>query len=114
MTPSRRLLAYMGRYRGAFLFGFVCIVATTAITLAGPWVLKYAIDDLTGGVTAAKLRLYARAILGLAAVRRALRFLHRPIIIGAPRVIEFHLRHAFFPRHRMVEPADLHRDRTAH
>ena len=65
MSPSRRLLAYVGRYRGAFLFGFVCIVATSAITLAGPWILKYAIDDLTrSGVTGAKLRLYGGAILG--------------------------------------------------
>ena len=69
MSPSRRLLAYVGRYRGAFFFGFVCIVATSAITLAGPWVLKYAIDDLTrSGLTGAKLGLYGGAILGLAAV----------------------------------------------
>ncbi|HKC55076.1 MAG TPA: ABC transporter ATP-binding protein, partial [Vicinamibacterales bacterium] len=112
MTPSRRLLAYMGRYRGAFLFGFVCIVATTAITLAGPWVLKYAIDDLTGGVTAAKLRLYAGAILGLAAVGGVFRFLQRRIIIGASRDIEFDLRNDFFARLQLFEPAYFHRNRT--
>ena len=36
----------MTRYRHSFLLGFVCVVITTAISLAGPWVLKYAIDDL--------------------------------------------------------------------
>src|SRR5258705_4471626 len=112
MTPSRRLLAYMGRYRGAFLLGFVCIVATTAIPLAGPWVLKYAIDDLTGGVTAAKLRLYAGAILGLAAVGGVFRFLQRRIIIGASRDIEFDLRNDFFARLQLFEPAYFHRNRT--
>ena len=112
MSPSRRLLAYVGRYRGAFLAGFICIVATTAITLASPWVLKYAIDDLTRGVTGAKLRLYAGAILGLAAVGGVFRFLQRRIIIGASRDIEFDLRNDFFARLQLFEPAYFHRNRT--
>jgi len=112
MSPSRRLLAYMARYRGAFLLGFICIVSTTAITLASPWVLKYAIDDLTRGVTAAKLRLYGGAILGLAAVGGVFRFLQRRIMIGASRDIEFDLRNDFFARLQLFEPAYFHRNRT--
>src|ERR1041385_5970619 len=112
MTPGRRLLAYVGRYRGAFLAGFLCIVATTALSLAGPWVLKYAIDDLTGGVTAAKLRFYAGAILGLTAVGGVFRFLQRRIIIGASRDIESDLRNDFFARLQLFEPAYFHRNRT--
>src|SRR5258705_9773439 len=83
MSPSRRLLAYVGRYRGAFIAGFACIVATTAISLAGPWILKYAIDDLTTGVTGAKLRVYGAPILGLAAGGGIFRVLARPLLIGA-------------------------------
>jgi len=112
MSPSSRLLAYMARYRGAFLLGFICIVSTTAITLASPWVLKYAIDDLTRGVTAAKLRLYGGAILGLAAVGGVFRFLQRRIMIGASRDIEFDLRNDFFARLQLFEPAYFHRNRT--
>jgi ABC-type multidrug transport system fused ATPase/permease subunit len=63
------------RYRGAFLVGFACIVATTALGLAGPWVLKYAIDDLTAGVTVEKLQFYGAALLGLTAVGGVFRFL---------------------------------------
>ena len=113
MSPARRLLAYVGRYRGAFLGGFLCIVATTALTLAGPWVLRYAIDDLTRtGVTAAKLRFYAGAILGLTAVGGVFRFVQRRIIIGASRDIEFDLRNDFFARLQLFEPAYFHRNRT--
>src|SRR5215208_3486893 len=112
MSPSRRLLAYVGRYRGAFLAGFGCIVATTAIALAGPWVLKYAIDDLAQGVTAEKLRLYGGAILGLAAVGGVFRFLQRRIIIGASRDIEFDLRNDFFAHLQLFEPGYFHRNRT--
>ena len=102
----------MWRYRSAFLAGFLCIVATTALTLAGPWVLKYAIDDLTRGVTAAKLRFYAGAILGLTAVGGIFRFLQRRIMIGASRDIEFDLRNDFFARLQLFEPAYFHRNRT--
>ena len=113
MSPTRRLFSYVGRYRGAFILGFFCIVATTAISLAGPWVLKYAIDDLTKtGVTAAKLRLYGGAILGLAAVGGVFRFLQRRIVIGASRDIEFDLRNDFFARLQLFEPAYFHRNRT--
>jgi ATP-binding cassette, subfamily B, multidrug efflux pump len=113
MTPTRRLLAYVGRYRTAFTLGFLCIVATTAISLAGPWVLKYAIDDLTrAGVTAAKLWFYGGAILGLAAFGGIFRFLQRRIIIGASRDIEFDLRNDFFARLQLFEPAYFHRNRT--
>jgi ATP-binding cassette subfamily B protein len=112
MTPTRRLLAYVGRYRTAFTLGFLCIVATTAISLAGPWVLRYAIDDLTSGVTAAKLRFYGGALLGLAAVGGVFRFLQRRIIIGASRDIEFDLRNDFFARLQLFEPAYFHRNRT--
>jgi ATP-binding cassette, subfamily B, multidrug efflux pump len=112
MTPTRRLLVYVGRYRTAFTLGFLCIVATTAISLAGPWVLKYAIDDLTTGVTAPKLRFYGGAILGLAAFGGIFRFFQRRIIIGASRDIEFDLRNDFFARLQLFEPAYFHRNRT--
>ena len=112
MTPTRRLLGYVRRYRGAFLAGFACIVATTALALAGPWVLKYAIDDLNAGVTAEKLRFYAAALLGLTAFGGVFRFLQRRIMIGASRDIEFDLRNDFFSRLQQFEPAYYHRNRT--
>jgi ATP-binding cassette, subfamily B, multidrug efflux pump len=112
MTPTRRLLAYVGRYRAAFTLGFLCIIATTAISLAGPWVLKYAIDDLTARVTAVKLAFYGGALLALAAVGGIFRFLQRRIIIGASRDIEFDLRNDFFARLQLFEPAYFHRNRT--
>ena len=51
----RRLLPFVVRYRRQFVLGLVCVVVTTAIQLLSPWVLKFAIDDLTAGVTRGKL-----------------------------------------------------------
>ena len=68
MSPFRRLLPYVLRYRRDFLVGLVCVVITTAIQLLSPWVLRYAIDDLTLVVTRAKLWWYAGLIVALISV----------------------------------------------
>ncbi|HEY6362295.1 MAG TPA: ABC transporter ATP-binding protein, partial [Vicinamibacterales bacterium] len=106
------LLGYVTRYRRAFLLGFACVITTTAITLAGPWVLKYAIDDLTANATAANFRFYAVALLALSAFGGVFRFLMRRIIIGASRDIEYDLRNDFFAALQRLEPSFFHRRRT--
>ncbi len=102
----------MTRYRRAFLLGLACVITTTAITLASPWVLKYAIDDLTANVTAAKVRFYALALLGLAAAGGVFRFFMRRIIIGTSRDIEYDLRNDFFAALQRLELSFFHQRRT--
>jgi len=96
MSLLVRLFPYMRRYRRRFGWGLCCLVLTTSFSLLGPWVLRYAIDDLTADVTRRKLGLYAVALLGLAVVGALFRFLMRRILVGASRGIEFDLRNAFF------------------
>jgi ATP-binding cassette subfamily B multidrug efflux pump len=99
MLPAfRRLLPFVDRYRRQLVIGLACVVVTTAIQLLSPWVLKFAIDDLTAGVTRAKLAQYAGALLGIACVGAFFRYLMRLILIGASRDIEFDIRSAFFAR----------------
>ena len=96
LPPARRLLGYLARYRRQYLVGLACGVAATAISLAGPWVLKLAIDALLRGVTAEKVRFYAFVLLALAMVGGLFRFLVRRIVIGASRGFEYDLRNDFF------------------
>jgi ATP-binding cassette subfamily B protein len=97
MPPAvGRLLPYVLRYRRAFATGLTCSLASTALALVAPWVLKHAIDDLTVSVTRARLLGYATAMLGLAVGGGALRFAMRRILIGASRHIEYDLRNDFF------------------
>ena len=99
MGPAfRRLLPFVLRYRRQFLLGLICVVITTLIQLLSPWILKYAIDDLTAGLTRGKLGLYAGLLVGVACVGAVFRFLMRRIIIGASRHIEYDIRNAFFAR----------------
>ena len=110
--PVRRLLGYVLRYRRAFVLGFACVVTTTSIGLASPWVLKYAIDDLQAGVTAEDVRFYAAALLVLAAAGGVFRFLMRRIIIGASRDIEYDLRNDFFAHLQRLPLAYFQQHRT--
>lgn len=112
MTPARRLIVHLARHRRAFLLGLACIVASTAFTLAGPWVLKSAIDDLASGVTVAKVRAYAAGLLGLAAAGGWFRYLTRRIIVGASRDFEYELRNAFFAHLLRLDLAYYQRHRT--
>ena len=72
------------------------LVLATSIQLISPWVLKYAIDDLTVGVTRGRLGIYAGLLISIAIVGGACRFLMRRIIIGASREIEYDIRNDFF------------------
>lgn len=96
MSPRKRLFTYLTRYRRAFVAGMACVVLTTALQLLSPWVLKYAIDDLTESVTLGKLRGYAGILLALAAASGVFRFLMRRVLIGASRDLEYDLRNDFF------------------
>ena len=109
---TRRLLRYLTRYRRSFLLGFLCAVMTTAISLASPWILKLAIDDLTVSVTMQKVRLYAAALLGLSLAGGTFRFLMRRIIIGASRHFEYDLRNDFFARLQTMDVAYFEKNRT--
>src|SRR5262245_36876292 len=59
-------------------------------------VLRYAVDDLTRGVTRAKLIEYSTLLLGIGVVGGLFRFLMRRILIGASRDIEYDMRNDFF------------------
>lgn len=113
MGPAfRRLLPYVLRYRRRFILGLTCVVITTAIQLLSPWVLKYAIDDITRGVTRQKLGLYAGLLVGIVLVGAVFRFLMRRILIGASRDIEYDVRNAFFARLQQMPLAYYQARRT--
>ena len=96
VSPVRRLLTYVLRYRRKFALGLVCVVITRAVALAGPAVLGVAVDDLTRGVTRGKLGAYGALLLAIGLVGGIFLFLQRRILIGASRDIEYDMRNDFF------------------
>ena len=99
MRPAfRRLLSFVLPYRRQFLTGLICVVITTSVQLLSPWILKFAVDDLSTGLTRGKLALYAGLLVGTACVGAVFRFLMRRILIAASRDVEYDVRNAFFAR----------------
>jgi ATP-binding cassette subfamily B multidrug efflux pump len=112
MSAFRRLFGYLRRYQQAFVLGLACTVATRAVTLASPKVLQYAVDDLTRGVTQAKLFEYGAALLAIGLVGGVFRFLMRRILTGASRHIEYDMRNDFFAHLEKLPPAYFQTHRT--
>src|SRR6476661_2325614 len=111
-SAVRRLLPYVSRYRRAFIIGMVCVLLTTTFQLLSPWILKYAIDDMSHGITRQKLAEYAVVLIGVSAVRGVFLFLMRRIIIGASRDIEYDIRNDFFRRLEQLPLGYYHSHRT--
>jgi ATP-binding cassette subfamily B protein len=80
--------------------------------VTAPWVLKYAIDDLTAGVTRAKLAWYASLLLAIGLVGGVFRFLMRRILVGVSRHIEYDMRNDFFAQLERLPLSYFHAHRT--
>jgi ATP-binding cassette, subfamily B, multidrug efflux pump len=106
------LFPYLRRYRRAYAVGIAAVAVTAGLSLLAPWVLQAAVDDLGRGVTSARLGAYAGALLALALVGGAARFLMRRVIIGASRDIEADVRTDFFAHLARLPLAFFDRRRT--
>jgi ATP-binding cassette subfamily B protein len=112
MLPHlRRLLPELQGHRLRLMIGLLCLVATTAFSVANPWVLRHAIDDLTQTLTRGKLWLYAGLILALVSVEGFFRYQMRMILIGISREIEYELRNRVLYRLTLLPPAYYQRNR---
>jgi ATP-binding cassette subfamily B protein len=112
VSPFRRLLRYVARYKRAFALGLACSVITTAIALLAPMVLQRAIDDLTTEVTRLKLITYAGELLAIGLVGGVFRFWTRQILIGASRDLEYDMRNDFFAHLQSLPLAYYQSNRT--
>jgi ATP-binding cassette subfamily B multidrug efflux pump len=92
----RRLLPYLDRQRRGLAWGMSCLLVRTALSIASPWVLRHAIDDLTAGVTHGKLWLYAALIMGIVVFEAFFLYLMRQVLIGISREVEFELRNDLY------------------
>jgi ATP-binding cassette, subfamily B, multidrug efflux pump len=107
-----RLIPYLKKYRYKVALGFLMIICTVIISTFSPWVLKYVVDDLTKGIAAEKLPLYAAIILGISVLEGFFRFWMRRILIGVSRLIEYDLRNDFLAHVQNLSLSFLHTKST--
>ena len=112
VTPVRRLLPYVRRYRREYLLGFASLVLCSTMFAVSPLVLQYAIDDLYTGVTRSKLAFYAAVVMIIAGVAGYFRYQMRRIIISASRGFEYDLRNDFFAHLERLPMSFFQQNRT--
>jgi ATP-binding cassette subfamily B multidrug efflux pump len=98
----RGLLPYLRRHRRRLTVGLFCLLATTALSVASPWVLRYAVDDLAVSLTRGKLYLFSATIVGLVLCEGGFRYHMRMILISISREIEYELRGDLFRRFTLL------------
>ena len=108
----RRLLPYLKRHRGPLLVGLLCLLVRTVFSVASPWVLRYAVDDLTLGVTRDKLLAYAGILVGVVTAEGFFLYQMRMILIGVSREIEYELRGDLFAHLTRLSARYYHSMRT--
>ncbi len=97
MKELRTILPYFRPYRAGVAFGLVLVVISNLFTVAAPYLVKLAIDDLSDPtLTAARVGVYALLIVGVALVGGAAKFGMRQLLNGLSRRIECDLRDDFF------------------
>jgi ATP-binding cassette subfamily B protein len=112
MKSLRRLLPYVRHHRRALAWGLLSLLATTALSVASPWVLRHAVDDLTRSLTRSKLLLYSGLIVAVVLVEGVFRYFMRLVLISTSRQIEYELRDDLFAHLTRLSVAYYHRHRV--
>ena len=90
------LKPYLLRYKKLWIAGIFAVAFTNIFMLAGPWILRLAINDLEKDVTMSRLSIYAGAIILVILISAAFRFMMRQTMIVASRKVEYDFRNDFF------------------
>jgi ATP-binding cassette subfamily B multidrug efflux pump len=112
VSPTRRLWAYIVRYRWRYAAGVVCLAAATGLSLGIPWTVKAAIDGLGRGQGGHALAGHAGTILLLAGAHGVFRLGSRLAMIGAGQRVEHDVRRDLYAHLQKLPPAFYHRHLT--
>jgi ATP-binding cassette, subfamily B, multidrug efflux pump len=99
-------------YRLSYAAGLAWLIATNALALGIPWLLRGAVHDLTTGTSASRLAAWAGGMIGLAVVQAWARTISRLLILGSSRKIAFDVREAFFAKLLAMDATFYDRQRT--
>ncbi len=113
MSHLRTVLPYFRPYGTEMLLGIVLVIVSNAFAVAGPWVLRLAIDALESPDIGRRLIAgYAGVVVGLSLLGGAARFGMRQLMNGVSRRVECDLRTDFFRHLLRLDATFYGRERT--
>ena len=104
MRSLRTLLPYFRPYRVGLAIGLVLVVLSNLFTVAGPYVLKIAIDALEQEMSSELVVRYAVLIVAIALLGGVGRYWMRELLNGISRRMETDIRDALFGHFLRLPP----------
>jgi ATP-binding cassette subfamily B multidrug efflux pump len=95
-TPRELILYYFGKFRYRLAAGIALLLATNALALSIPRLLKTAIDSMETGTSARAIGLLAGGIGAIALAQSVVRIFSRMTILGMSRLVVYDLRRRLF------------------
>lgn len=100
MKSLLRLKPYLLRYKTTLLYGLLTVIVSNIFTVAAPWYIGEAVDELKAGITSGNLAqtdllYYAVLVVLFAVIAGVMLFFTRQTIIVVSRKIEYDLRNDF-------------------
>jgi ATP-binding cassette subfamily B protein len=113
MNELRTIIPYFRPYRKGVVAGLALVVVTNLFTVAGPYLIKLAIDGLDDpAVTMGRISTYALLIVVAALLGGAAKYGMRELLNGLSRRIECDLRNDFFAHLLRLDSGFYGRTRT--
>jgi ATP-binding cassette subfamily B protein len=112
LKQFRRLLPYYKPYLRGVVAGLLLVVVTNVFTIAGPWLLKVAIDALTESLSRELILRYALLIVGAAVLGGIAKYGMRELLNSISRRIETDLRDDLFAHLLRLSPQFYDKWRT--
>jgi ATP-binding cassette subfamily B multidrug efflux pump len=95
-SSGRMRLGPFLEHRRRFAAGFALLLATNALALSIPWLLRDAVDAIGRRSPPSRVAIFAGAIAAIAIGQAVARTLSRIAILGASRIIVYRLRNRLF------------------
>ncbi len=112
LRALRALVPFVRVYQGRMALGLACVVVSSAIASAIPWLLRRAVDDLKANAPPHELWSIAAAMVAITLVTGVLRFQMRNILNAISRWVEYDLRNAMFRHLVTLDAGFFGRNRT--
>src|SRR5438270_1039236 len=113
MDDLRKFARYFRPYKWSLVIGIICILASVAIGLVKPSIIRVAVDDLINGdLSWWTLTRLALIYLGVSVVSGVFLFLQRSILIGMSRHVEYDMRQDFYAHLQRMPLSFFHANRT--
>ena len=98
MRTLLRLMVFARKYRGWLLLAFICLITTTASSMAIPWILGEAIDTVVSQGERSFLILAVVVVLGAAALRGISAYGHSYLSDIVSQKTSYDIRNALYDR----------------